>query len=85
MGGPYAGAALRSALRAARISQAALARATGISTKHINQLTRDYVPLTVDVAVRIEEAVPAISAEQLLVMQVREQLATRRCQRSGPE
>lgn len=79
----FAGEALRSALDAAGVSQALVAYRTGLSTKHVNRLAQDKVVLTVDVAARIEAEFPAVSAEALLVAQVRNQLATSRSRPSG--
>jgi plasmid maintenance system antidote protein VapI len=78
-----AGRMLREALEAADVSQALLAYRTSISTKHINQLVQDKAPLSVAVALRIEDAVPSISAEALLVEQVRSDLARKRGRRSS--
>lgn len=74
----FAGDLLRSELDAAGVSQALLAARTGMSAKHVNQLVQDKAPLSIPVALRIEEAVPAISAEALLIEQVRNQLAMAR-------
>lgn len=79
-----AGEALRLGLEAAEVSQALLAYRTGLSTKHINQLVKGKVPLSIEVAVMVEEAVPAIDAAVLLVLQMQEELdATRTSRRSG--
>lgn len=69
------GASLQCGLDAAGVSQALLAHRTGISTKHVNQLIKGKARLSVDVAVRIEMAVPAISAEGLLIDQLRQEIA----------
>lgn len=69
------GKALQDGLDAAGVSQAFLASRAGISTKHINQLVKGNARLSVDVAVRIEAAVPSISCEALLIAQVRQELA----------
>ncbi len=43
------------------MSQAELARRTGLSTKHISQIANGHVPISTDVAIRLERAtgVPA--------------------------
>ncbi len=38
------------------MSHTELARRTGLSTKHIDQIVRDKVPITTDVAQRLERA-----------------------------
>ena len=63
------------ALDSADVNQAELARRTGISTKHINQIIKGSARLSVEVAVQIEEAVPAIHAKGLLLAQLRNELA----------
>jgi plasmid maintenance system antidote protein VapI len=65
---------LGDALDGAGISQALLSLRTGLSAKHINQIVKGKCRLSVDAAVRIEMAVPSISAEGLLIAQVREEL-----------
>lgn len=65
------GEALQAALDKAGVSQALLAYRTGITTKHINRLVKDKARLSVEVAVQIEEAVPEISAKNLLLHQLR--------------
>lgn len=69
------GELLRQELTVAGISQAALARKLGLTTKHINQLVQGHARLSVDVAVRIEMAIPSISAEGLLIGQTRWEIA----------
>jgi HTH-type transcriptional regulator/antitoxin HigA len=69
------GKALQEGLDAAGVPQALLARRAGISTKHINQLVKGNARLSVDVAVRIEAVVPSISCEELLMAQVRQEIA----------
>jgi len=66
--------ALRRALERNDIPQALLAYRTGLTTKHVNRVVQGMAPLSVDVAVRIQNAFPKISAEELLVSQVREQV-----------
>lgn len=73
--------AMRQALVLAGISQAALARATGLTAKHINQLAMGWVPFSVDVALRLESALPALSAEDLMVAQARAQVRAARLAR----
>lgn len=69
------GDALQRALDVAEVSQALLSYRTGISTKHINQVIKGKCRLSVDMAIRIEMAVPSVSAEQLLIAQVRQEIA----------
>jgi plasmid maintenance system antidote protein VapI len=69
------GEVLQHELDAAGVSQAWLARQTGLTTKHINQIIMGRARLSVDVAVRIEMAMPAISAEGLLITQIRQEIA----------
>jgi len=76
-----AGKALRRGLEDAGVSQALLAYRTGISTKHINLVLQGKARLSVDVAVQIQAAVPGISAEGLLLLQLREELAEARRRR----
>jgi plasmid maintenance system antidote protein VapI len=73
--------ALRQALVLAGISQAALARETGLTAKHINQIFMGKAPMSVDVAIRLERILPAISAEDLMVAQVRSQVQAMRALR----
>jgi HTH-type transcriptional regulator/antitoxin HigA len=72
---PEFGEHLQQGLDEAGVSQAWLAYRTGLSTKHINWLVKGRARLSVDVAVRIEMAVPSISAEALLIAQVRQEIA----------
>lgn len=65
------GELLRQELSVAGVTQATLARELGLTAKHINQLVQGRARLSVDVAVRIELAVPSISAEGLLIGQLR--------------
>lgn len=66
---------LRQRLSELGISQTGLANKTGLTLKHINRVAQNAAPLSVDVAIRIEAAVPEISAEGLLIQQVRDQIA----------
>lgn len=59
-------------------SQAWLARQTGLSLKHINMVVNGKDPLSVDVAIRIERAIPSLSAEDLMVAQARTQVRAAR-------
>jgi addiction module HigA family antidote len=65
------GELLQQELDNADVSQSSLARQLGISPKHINQVIKGHARLSVDVAVRIEMAIPSISAEGLLIAQIR--------------
>ena len=42
-------------LRLARVPQAELARRSSLSTKHVNQLCKGLVPMSIDVALRLEQ------------------------------
>ena len=66
--------AIRAALRLEDVSQAMLAVSTGLTTKHISQVLTGKVPLSVDVAIRIQRALTTITAEELMVAQAREQV-----------
>lgn len=50
------GWALEEALEDLSMSQADLARHTGLSEKHISQLIKGEAPVTVDTAIRLERA-----------------------------
>jgi plasmid maintenance system antidote protein VapI len=69
------GEMLQQGLDDAGMSQALLAYGTGLSAKHINWLIKGRARLSVEVAVRIEMMLPDISAEALLIAQVRQELA----------
>lgn len=69
------GEKLQQQLDEANVSQITLATKTGLSTKHVNRLVKDRCRLSVEVAVRIEMAVPSISAEGLLIDQLRQEIA----------
>lgn len=73
--GDSVGDLLRHGLYEAGVRQAWLARTTGLTPKHVNQLIMGRARLTVEVAVRIEMAVPSISAEGLLIAQVRREIS----------
>jgi plasmid maintenance system antidote protein VapI len=45
---------LARALEAQGVAQADVARRSGLSTKHINQLAQGHAPMSVDVALRLE-------------------------------
>lgn len=68
------GSSIRAALEAEDVSQAMLAVSTGLSPKHVNQIITGRVPLSVDVAIKIENSIPSLSAEDLMVAQAREQV-----------
>lgn len=69
------GPLLQAALDAASVGQAELARRTGLSTKHINWVVKGRAPLSIEVAVLIEEAFPEIKAFPLLMAQLRHDVA----------
>jgi HTH-type transcriptional regulator/antitoxin HigA len=76
-----AGELLLAALKLAGMYQSQLARATGLSTKHINQLVTGKAPFSVAVALRIESALQTVSAEDLMVAQARAQVRQARATR----
>jgi HTH-type transcriptional regulator/antitoxin HigA len=53
---PTLGSLLRQTLTALDISQAELARRTGLTTKHVNWVVNGRAPLSVDVAIAIGHA-----------------------------
>lgn len=59
---PHPGEILKEELDEQQVSQADLARRTGLSTKHVNQIVQGVVALSPDIAVRLERAT-GISAE----------------------
>jgi plasmid maintenance system antidote protein VapI len=72
---------LRAAIGLEGRSQAWLARETGLTAKHINQICQGKDPISVHVAILLEMALPSLSAEDLLCAQVRDQLWTARIAR----
>lgn len=77
------GEILQEGLDEADVSQALLARLTDLSTKHINQVVKGYARLSIEVAVEIEKVVPTISAEELLLVQLQQEIAECRDQMRG--
>jgi plasmid maintenance system antidote protein VapI len=72
---------LQCALEERGWSQAALCRATGLSTKHVNLLVQGKVPMSPTVAVRVERALPGLlTAEELMYAEVRRQVRAARIQ-----
>ena len=65
---------LRQGLKDAGRYQASVARAAGISYKHLSRVVMGTASLSVQIAVRLEVEVPTISAEALLIAQVREEI-----------
>lgn len=70
-----AGELLRQGLEDAGRLQASVCRATGISQKHLSRVILGRVRLSAQVAVRLEQEVPSLSAETLLIAQVRQEIA----------
>lgn len=66
---------IRQGIKDAGRAQASVARATGISQKHLSQLIIGKCRLSAQIAVRLEMEVPTISAEALLIAQVRAEIA----------
>lgn len=63
------------------IPQALVAARTGLSAKHVNLLVKGRVPLSVEVAVLIEEAFPKIKTFPLLMAQLRQDVAGAKARR----
>jgi plasmid maintenance system antidote protein VapI len=57
------------------ISQALLAYRTGLSPKHVNCVIKGKSPLSVEVALLIEEHFPQVKAFPLLMVQLRQDIA----------
>jgi HTH-type transcriptional regulator/antitoxin HigA len=60
---------IRDELAAMGLSQVDLATRTGLSTKHVNQVIKAVVPLSIDTALKIERAL-GLSAQILMAMEV---------------
>jgi plasmid maintenance system antidote protein VapI len=71
---------LRRAFTAARMRQADVCRYINLSQKHMTQIMRGHKPLSVAIAVRLEEAIPGIDAEYLMALQGREQVRKARAE-----
>lgn len=69
-----AGDMIRRDLKDAGRFQSTVAWGMGISEKHLSQLILGRDRLSVQIAVRLEMEVPTISAEALLIAQVREEI-----------
>ena len=76
--------ALRIALNIEGITQAELSSLTRLTEKHVSQLFTGKVPLSVDVALRIEAALTCVSAEELMIAQARQQVREARSARVQP-
>lgn len=72
------GQALQKTLDDNQISQALVCARTGLSAKHVNFLVKDRAPLSVEVAVLIEEHFPKVQAFPLLLLQLRQDIAKAR-------
>jgi plasmid maintenance system antidote protein VapI len=72
------GQALQKSLDMVGVSQAELARRSGLTTKHVNRMVKDAARVSAYVAVLIEEAVPTINAKHLLLHQLRVDLTEAR-------
>lgn len=70
-------------LRARKITQVDVARDTGLSTKHVNQIVRKGVSLTPETALLFEQHL-GLDAEALLITQARWQLHQRRAKTETP-
>ena len=69
------GQTLQKTLDDNEISQSLVCAKTGLSAKHVNFLVKDRAPLSVEVAVLIEEHFPKVQAFPLLVLQLRQEIA----------
>ena len=69
------GQALQQILDENHITQADVARETGLSTKHVNWVVKGRAPLSIEVAVLIEEKFPKVKAFPLLMTQLRQDVA----------
>jgi addiction module HigA family antidote len=75
----HPGEVLVKVLAAMKMSQAGLARRTGLSVKHINQICKSHVRISAQVAVLLEEAVgEGAEAETWMWFQVRYDVAVAR-------
>lgn len=59
----HPGETLQEVLDERKMSQSYLAFATGYSQKHINQIVKGHVSITVPMALALERELPGISAE----------------------
>jgi plasmid maintenance system antidote protein VapI len=75
------GQALQDILNENEIPQALVASRTGLSAKHINLVVKGRAPLSVEVAVLIEENFPQIKAFPLLMTQLRQDVAAVKARR----
>lgn len=58
-----------------KLTQADIARGTGLSAKHINWVVKGRAPLSIEVALLIEEKFPPVKAFPLLMTQLRQDIA----------
>jgi plasmid maintenance system antidote protein VapI len=70
-------------LQRTRITQVDVARDTGLSTKHVNQLLRKHVALSPEIALLFEQHL-GLDAEHLLITQARWQLHQLRATKENP-
>jgi plasmid maintenance system antidote protein VapI len=75
------GQLLQDILNENKLTQADVAHGTGLSTKHINWVVKGRGPLSVEVAVLIEEKFPEIKAFPLLMAQLRWDVADAKMRR----
>lgn len=71
-------------LALARMRQAELARRTGLSTKHVNQLCKGIVPMSIDIALRLEQQL-GIPAELWMHADTTSRIAAQRRTQPDPE
>ena len=65
---------LRREIEAHGFTQAGLCRVMGISQKHLSQIITGKVPLSTQIAVRMEVVLEGVDAEQLMALQAIEEV-----------
>lgn len=77
---PHPGEAVSAALTEVGMTQAELARRTGLTTKHISQIVRGHAGIGTDAATAIEKVLD-VTARDLIVMQADYDLSNGRSRR----
>jgi HTH-type transcriptional regulator/antitoxin HigA len=77
---PHPGQAISAALSEQSMTQAELARQTGLTTKHISQIVRGHAGIGTDAATAIATVLP-VTARDLIVMQADFDLSNNRSRR----
>jgi addiction module HigA family antidote len=78
---PHPGVAISAALTEKSMTQAELARQTGLTTKHISQIVRGHAGIGTDAATAIAGVLPTVTARDLIVMQADYDLSNGRSRR----